>query len=471
MTQPFAVTSNIVKQWDPQLLFTILDNIQDVVIVVDADTTIIYANPAYATIMGIPVQKVLGKRLDVLEPGSINSDVLRTGKIIINEKRYLSSVGIDMIGCSFPLFDQDKIVGCVSIYNNISKVAELNRELERSRSMADYLQDQLSQLEREQALWPFQDMFAANTEMTETLKIAAKVARTNSTVLLQGESGVGKGMLAKEIHRLSLRRNKPLINVNCAAIPDALMESELFGYEEGAFSGAKKGGKLGKFELAHEGTIFLDEIGDMSLNMQSKLLRVLQEKELERVGGVSSIKLDIRVIAATNRDLEVMVKEGSFRQDLYYRLSIVPLLIAPLRERKKDIPLLAQKFLDQFAEKGGRRAFLTPQVTKVLKKHHWPGNIRELQNVMEYAYILHNGLQIELHHLPPYLRPAESSLEENANLEDLLDMKNAVSKLEQELIAEALKKHKNNKSAAIKELGVSRRTFYEKLQKYNVPTE
>ncbi|MEL7568304.1 MAG: sigma 54-interacting transcriptional regulator, partial [Dehalobacterium sp.] len=355
--QSYAVTTNTIKQWDQKLLFKILDNIQDVVMVLDTDTTIVYANESYAKILGVPVQKVLGRRLDMIEPQALAIEVLRSGVPSHNHRDYLSSVGIDTIGGAFPLFEDNKVVGCVSIFYNITEVEELNRELQRTKGVADYLQEQLNQ--REQLPHSFKEFIGENSRLKRILEMAAKVAKANSTVLILGESGVGKEVLARAIHNSSPRKDKPLIKVNCAAIPENLLESELFGYEEGAFSGAKKGGKIGKFELAHNGTIFLDEIGDMNLNMQSKLLRVLQEKELERVGGTKTIKLDIRVIAATNQDLEKMIEEGNFRQDLYYRLSIVPLRLMPLRERKDDILLLTEKFLVHFSEEVGCKLTLS----------------------------------------------------------------------------------------------------------------
>jgi len=270
--------------------------------------------------------------------------------------------------------------------------------------------------------------------------------------------------------------------VNCAAIPETLLESELFGYEEGAFSGARKGGKMGKFELAHEGSIFLDEIGDMSIAMQAKLLRVLQEKDLERVGGNKTIKLDIRVIAATHRDLEKMMEAGTFRSDLYYRLNIVPLFIPPLNERKDDIPELVQKFVSHFSEDMGDNVTISPEVMRIFHHYEWPGNIRELQNVIEHAYIVRDGLQIEVRHLPAYLqlsgtkknspedvRAKKPEIPEEQS--DLNGFKDTVSKLERDLIKTAIINCNNNRSAAIKELGISRKSFYEKIHKYKLDDE
>lgn len=459
-----AVTTNVIKQWDQALLFKILDNIQDVVLVLDSDTTIVYTNEAYAKILGVPVQKVLGRRLDTIEPNAASIEVLRSGVATHNQRYNLSSVSIDTIGSAFPLFEGNKVVGCVSIFKNISEVVALNRELQRTQGVANYLQDQLNK--REQLPLSFKEYVGQNNRLRETLELAAKVARTDSTILIRGESGVGKGVLAKAIHNSSRRKDKPLINVNCAAIPEALLESELFGYDEGAFSGAKKGGKLGKFELAHNGTIFLDEIGDMSLSMQAKLLRVLQERELERVGGNKTIKLNIRVIAATNRDLEKMIQDGGFRLDLYYRLNIVPLHLLPLRERKDDILTLADKFLTQFSEEADCELILSPQVASILQSYDWPGNVRELQNVLEHASVVRSGSQIQVQHLPAYLRPVTDSyqpVEDKPN-----DLKDQVAKVERELIIAALEHCNNNRSNAIKELGISRRAFYAKLRRYNI---
>ncbi|MCL6477563.1 MAG: sigma 54-interacting transcriptional regulator [Peptococcaceae bacterium] len=458
-----AVTTGVIPQWDQKLLFKILDNIHDVVIIIDSDTTIVYANEAYARILGVPVHKVLGRRLDQIEPSALSIEVLRTGETILNRPAYLHSVGIDVVGQSFPLFEGKKIIGCVTIINSVSEVMRLNRELQLTKGVAEYLRERLDQFE--QLPGSFQECVGQNSRLRETLHLAAKVARTDSTVLIRGESGVGKEVLARAIHNHSRRKDKPLIKVNCAAIPEELLESELFGFEDGAFTGARKGGKLGKFELAHGGTIFLDEIGDMSISMQAKILRVLQEKEFERVGGTESIKVNIRVIAATNRDLEKMIEEGTFRRDLYYRLNIVPLFLLPLRERKDDIPALAKYFLAQFSKNIGGDLILSPQTTGLLQSYDWPGNVRELQNVLEHASIICGGNLIEPRHLPAYLNPP--SREDLRAQENIYDLKEAVANLERELITSALA-NSSNRSTAIQALNISRRAFYDKLRRYNI---
>ncbi len=458
-----AVTTSIIPQWNRELLFEILDNIHDVVLVIDSDTTIVYANEAYARILGVPVAKVLGRRLDVIEPDSPTIRMLKKGKPS-RGRDYVESLNINVVGSSFPLYNGKNIIGAVSIFKNITEVVELNRELQQTKGVADYLKEQLEQWEHLPK--SFKEYVGQNSRLKETLVLAAKVARTESTVLILGESGVGKEVLARAVHNSSRRKDKPIIKVNCAAIPEDLIESELFGYEEGAFTGAKKGGKLGKFELAHGGTIFLDEIGDMSHTMQAKLLRVLQEKEFERVGGTKTVKVNIRVIAATNRDLESMIEKGSFRRDLYYRLNIVPLKLTPLRERKDDILELAKTFLHQFSQESGHELILSPQVVRFLEAYDWPGNIRELQNVLEHASIVCSGTSIEIHHLPAHIISTENG---DSGIKDKpYDVKEIVGRMEKELILSALATYNNNRSKAMKALGISRRAFYDKLRKYGI---
>ncbi|AFM00162.1 transcriptional regulator containing PAS, AAA-type ATPase, and DNA-binding domains [Desulfitobacterium dehalogenans ATCC 51507] len=457
-----AVTTEVIPQWDQELLFDILNKISDVVLVLDADTTIVFANEAYAQILGVPVSKVLGRKLSKIEPEAAAIDVLRKGRVRYGQS-YLHSLGIHVIGSTFPLIKNNKVFGSVSIFKNITEVVHLNQELKRTQGVADYLKEQLEQWE--QLPLSFKEYVGQNPRLKETLVLAAKVAKTDSTVLIRGESGVGKEVLARAIHNCSRRKDKPLIKVNCAAIPEALLESELFGYEEGAFTGAKKGGKLGKFELAHSGTIFLDEIGDMSIAMQAKLLRVLQERELERIGGTKTIGVDIRVIAATNCDLETMVEKGTFRSDLFYRLNIVPLFLPPLRERKDDLMVLATTFLGQFSAEFGREMSLSPHVIRVFQAHDWPGNIRELQNVLEHACIVCSGSVIELQHLPGYLI---SQNDIRHHHDRPYDVKETVARVEKEMILTALATYNNNRSQAMKALGISRRAFYDKLRRYGI---
>ncbi|MDA8227866.1 MAG: sigma 54-interacting transcriptional regulator [Desulfitobacterium hafniense] len=458
-----AVTTSFFPRWDPEVLFKILNNIHDVVIVIDLDTTIVFANKAYAKILGVPIAKVIGRRLDIIEPNAKTIEVLRTSESSYCRRSYLNSLRINVVGSTFPLYNGKNIIGCVSIFKNINDVVELNRELDQTKGVADYLKEQLEQ--EEQLPSSFEEYIGQNSRLKKILKLAAKVAKTDSTVLILGESGVGKEVLARVVHNSSSRNKRPMIKVNCAAIPEDLIESELFGYEDGAFTGAKKGGKLGKFELAHKGTIFLDEIGDMSLTMQAKLLRILQEKEFERVGGTRPIKVDIRVIAATNRNLEKMIEQGTFRSDLYYRLNIVPLLLTPLRERKDDILELAKVFLKQFAGELGHEMTLSPQVEKILQSYEWPGNIRELKNILEHASIVCSDEVITSDHLPAHIIPKKirSSVKEKS-----FDIKEIVASVEKDVILSALNACNNNRTDALKALGISRKSFYNKLHQYGI---
>lgn len=273
--------------------------------------------------------------------------------------------------------------------------------------------------------------------------------------------------MAKIIHDNSPRRDGPFVKVNCAAIPDNLLESELFGYAGGAFTGAKKEGKAGKFEMAQGGTIFLDEIGDMDINMQVKILRVIQEREVERIGSNRVISLDVRIVAATNQNLEELIQSGKFRQDLYYRLNVIELDILPLRERREDISLLVHFLMQKMA---GEELDVTPEAMNILYQYDWPGNVRELQNVIEHACILRSSNIVTTHELPVYMRPdiqREAGVQEKPGNYDLKEM---TENLERNLIYEALRKF-SNKSEAIKKLGISRSSFYEKIKKYHIDIE
>lgn len=312
------------------------------------------------------------------------------------------------------------------------------------------------------------DNIISESEIMEHTKQKALIAsKSNSTVLITGESGTGKELFARAIHNHSDRVDNTFVTVNCAAIPDNLLESELFGYEEGAFTGAKKGGKLGKFEIAHKGTIFLDEIGDMSLHLQGKLLRVLQERELDKIGGKSNILIDVRVIAATNKNLVELVAKGQFREDLYYRLNVIPITLPALRQRKDDIPLLIDYMIKEYAHKLNKDVIgIEDDAKKTLIDYSWPGNVRELQNVIEYSINMSNSSLLNLDIIPnniksKYYDEKSNKYEEIRTLEDL----------EKEEISKALNKfkhYKKDKELVAKSLGISRATLYRKLEKYNL---
>ncbi|SHI53720.1 PAS domain S-box-containing protein [Dethiosulfatibacter aminovorans DSM 17477] len=456
------VTREFINKWDDGFLLDILDNISDIVVINDADTAIVYVNKAYEDILGFPAEKAIGKKLCNINPEATAIEVMRMGKASHNIVEQIPNTDVYVVGLSFPIYKDEELMGAVSIFNDVSEVSRLTEELSREREIVKYYK---KQLDKEHLSQCFDEYICANEKTKEVLFLASKVAKTDTTVLIRGESGVGKEVLARAICNDSNRRNQPFIKVNCASIPENLLESELMGYEEGAFTGAKKGGKMGKFELAQGGTIFLDEIGDMNLAMQAKILRVLQEKELERVGGNKTIKLDVRVIAATHRDLEKMIAEGTFRSDLYYRLNVVPLFLPPLRERKDDIILLARSILKRLNAKSGDDVYLASDTMMIVQNYDWPGNIRELNNALEHANIIRDGNMIKARHLPAYIAPASNSRKKDS---DKYNLKLNIEVLEKELIAGSLLRNNNNKSKVIEELGISRRAFYSKLEKYGL---
>ena len=314
--------------------------------------------------------------------------------------------------------------------------------------------------------YEYTNIVARSDKMQAVLALVERVAPSNSTVLIGGESGVGKDLIARAIHEHSQRAKGPFIKINSSAIPETLLESELFGYEKGAFSGAASS-KPGKFELADKGTLFLDEIGDVPAAIQVKLLRVLQEREFERLGGTKTLKVDVRLIAATNRDLRAALEEGTFREDLYYRLNVVAIDIPPLREHKDDVPALANFFLEKFARESGKKiAGITPAAMKILIDHHWPGNVRELQNVIERAVTLSTGTTLDvddIHLDKPRQRVAAETA--SAALPDGMTLE----QWEEEMIREALRKAGGNKSQAARALGLSRNALRYRLSKMGMP--
>ena len=306
-------------------------------------------------------------------------------------------------------------------------------------------------------------MIGQDPQFRNLLSRAVTAARTDATVLIRGENGVGKEGFAKLIHQASPRRNRPFITVNCSAIPESLIESELFGYEEGSFTGAKKGGKLGKFELAQGGTLFLDEVGDMPLLMQSKLLRVLQEGEIEKIGREENVAVDVRIVAATNQPLEELVEQKRFRADLYYRLNVVTLPIPPLRERRGDILPLAYHFLDRYNEKYEKSATLSRGAAQALLSYDWPGNVRQLQNCIESAVILCGQEEIDPTVLP--LGPTARSVEatQPAEVRQYGTLREETIRFEGQLLRAVLEQCGGDRDEAARQLGVSKRTFYRKL--------
>ncbi len=341
----------------------------------------------------------------------------------------------------------------------VKKELNLRRLQEENRSLREELGKR----------YEFKNIVARSPKMQEVLAVVDRVATSNSTVLLGGESGVGKDMIARAIHQHSRRSSGPMVKINCAAIPENLLESELFGYERGAFTGAVAA-KPGKFELADKGTIFLDEIGDVPPSIQVKLLRVLQEREFERLGGTRTLKVDVRLLAATNRDLRAALEQGAFREDLYYRLNVVPVNIPPLREHKEDIPDLVRHFLERFAREAGKSVpGVTPAAMKLLLDFHWPGNVRELENIIERAVAFSTGPQLDAEDIRLDLSPPHRNARAAPEIFPPPGM--SLEQFEDEMIREALRRANGNKSQAARLLGLSRNALRYRLAKIGVPDE
>ena len=315
----------------------------------------------------------------------------------------------------------------------------------------------------------FKDIIGHGTAMRKIFKIVEKVASSDTTIMLNGETGTGKGLIARAIHKASARREQPFIQINCGATPEGLLESEFFGYRRGAFTGATAD-KAGKFEIAHGGTIFLDEIGDMSADLQVKVLRVLEEGEFERVGGNETIKTDARIIAATHRDLEEEVQKGNFREDLFYRLYVIPIMLPTLKERKADIPYLVSHFIEQFADKKNvSRTKFSDDAMAILANYPWPGNVRELKNLIERLVVLHESDEILPEELPEKIRAASSRAVQRKDVSgDGISFNTAVSEFEKALIISALDRTDWVKNRAAQLLKIKRTTLVEKIKRYNL---
>lgn len=364
---------------------------------------------------------------------------------------------------SSPVFDRDgSLIGAISVDRDITATVKLNDELSVTHSK---LQDLKQQVINQSKNLPFSNIKGSSKSINQIKASAAKVAKTDATVLILGESGVGKELFAQAIHESSSRKTKPFVPINCGAIPSPLFESEFFGYDKGSFTGAEKGGKAGKLEEANGGTLFLDELGTMPLDIQVKFLRALQEGEVYRVGGTKPIKVDIRVIAATNSMLEKMVEKGEFREDLYYRLNVVPLHIPSLRERLEDVPELVNVFIEEFSIKYQKEIkVLSNDVIELFSLHHWPGNVRELRNFVERLVVMTDDSVLQASEILSMLPAKEKITLENTPT----TFQDEISLLEKERIKKVLEKTFGNKTLAAKELGFSRVTLYKKIARYGL---
>jgi transcriptional regulator with PAS, ATPase and Fis domain len=447
-----------------KMLEVALDNAYEGLIITDPDGLVLRVNHVYATFLGKSQAELIGRNVtDVVENTRMHI-VGKSGKAEIAQIQKIN--GHEMICHRIPILDQGKVVAVIGKVM-FQDVNDLFAMIDRFRKLKKELEFYKNELNKSMgAKYSFDNIFGCSPELEQVKVLGKRVARSDTTVLLQGESGTGKELFAHAIHIGSNRASGPFIKVNCAAIPETLMESELFGYKEGAFTGAQKKGKKGKFALADHGTIFLDEISELPTQMQVKLLRVLQEKEIEPVGGEQTEPVDVRIVAASNRDLAVMVENGGFRHDLYYRLNVVRLHIPPLRERQSDIPILTEMILKQLEKETGIPVEgLDDDAAKIFMNYSWPGNVRELRNILEQTIYVKSGNVISRQDLPRTMIKGADGSDTPAQTRTL---KYQLGQVEEELIRRAIQEEKGDKLAAAARLGISKSSLYAKIDQYEI---
>ncbi|WP_078664899.1 sigma 54-interacting transcriptional regulator [Carboxydocella sporoproducens] len=440
-----------------QWLKTIIDHAFDGIVALNQEREITVFNPAAEKILGLPREKVLSRSADTLVSTLLPAPLLMDGTE--ETEKVLRLGDAQIVFNRVPIMVEGQNIGMVITFQDVTRVQRLEQRIRKEL----YNKGLISRFN-------FDDIVYCSSIMEKTIERAKQFGRTDSTVLIIGESGTGKELFAHSMHAISDRRKGPFVAINCAALPENLLESELFGYEEGAFTGARKGGKPGLFELAHGGTIFLDEIGKISLNLQARLLRVLQEKEVRRVGGDRIIPVDVRVISAANEDLNRAVQNGEFRSDLYFRLNVLNLKIPPLRERKEDIPVLINHFLNKFNRKFDKKVTSIPSYLKELMlSYSWPGNVRELENIIERYVILEQNNQaskeLECYFKETFQQPDRSEV--NCWQGDTITVREGtLEEMELEIIRKLDAKMNGNRTLLAQKLGISRTTLWKKLKEF-----
>ncbi|KKM11173.1 hypothetical protein SY88_09950 [Clostridiales bacterium PH28_bin88] len=446
-------------------LETILETAYEGIIVVDPDGIVTMFNRAYEDFLGIKREEVIGRHVTEVIENTRMHIVVKTGVPEIGLKQKI--MGQEMVVQRIPIFEDNRIIGAVGkvMFKDVKDLRAMAERLHALESKVEYYETELKKIRGSK--YTFDHIVGTSGKMLAVKNMALKAAQGHSNVLITGESGTGKELLAHAIHHASPRASGPFIRLNCAAIPQDLLEAELFGYEEGAFTGARKRGKPGKFELANRGTIFLDEIGDMPLPMQAKILRVLQEKEIERVGGVETLKVDVRVVAATNKDLQELVEQKLFRNDLFYRLNVITLAIPPLRERNEDIPILAQYWLEKLCDEmgiPGKR--FAPEALEYFRAYQWRGNVREMINTVERLVNTVDKTVIEGQDLPAGITGWNQAERDTPAARGTLEK--SLCDTERSSLLEAMEKAGGNKTVAARILGIHRSTLYDKLHKYGL---
>ena len=446
-----------------------IENSYDAVAIVDRESRLLLVNPAFERVMGLTKAEVQGRKISDLVAEGVSDTgaslkVIETGKpatVIINTKS-----GKQVLSTGIPVFDHDGNIA--RIFCNLRDVTELNGLKERFEQSQKLISKYLVELHEIKKIETMKYFIARSRQMKQVLETAYRLARFDTTVLLLGESGVGKDLVARIIHEASLRMETgTFVKINCGAIPEDLLESELFGYKGGAFTGASREGKPGYFEVADKGTLFLDEIGDLPVRLQVKILSAIQDQEIIRVGDVNKKKVDVRIIAATNQDLEKMVKIGKLREDLYYRLNVVPIQIPPLRERKDEIPFLLAYYVDKYNEKYKVHHRLSKEVTDTLSLYRWPGNVRELANLVEHLIVVTNETVLKPEHLPVKYVSGTRERAEDVLLGRLpRSLREEVDRFEGQIIKKVLSQTANYEEAAHL-LGISLSTLTRKMRTVN----
>lgn len=444
----------------------ILGNLHEAVCVINTSGIVTFWNASAEKLYDIKEKEIVGSHIEKFFPNALLLKAMRERSTFENLK-HKPKVESDVIISAIPLIYNGELIGAVSTDRDLNEITNLYMELDREKTKVEILKQQMKEITQDKYF--FGKIIGKSKALIDAMIIAKQVAKTDASVLITGESGTGKEVFSRAIHQESDRKGD-FIPVNCSAIPSNLLESELFGYVEGAFTGAYKKGRAGKFELANGGTLFLDEIGDMPLLMQAKLLRVLQDGIVYRVGSGKPIKVDARIIAATNKDLQQLMEEGKFREDLYYRLNVVSILIPPLRERKEDIPELINDFITEFSEKNNKgKLKISPDAMKTLSNYYWKGNIRELKNTIERLVILSNGNMIESKDIPAeILSSVNMPSFIGLDTDNTFNLKKAVEDFEKNIILEALATVKGNKAQAAELLNIKRSTLYYKLNLYGL---
>jgi PAS domain S-box-containing protein len=439
---------------------SLLDQLNEGVLIADHNCIVRYVNPRYTAITGVNFDTIVSKHIRDVRPHALLPGVVENKKSI--EGVYRREGKVEYIVNISPIFINNKIVGGLSIVLDITKVKKMAKELDKSISQLRRMKSSLKGFFP--ARYTFSDILGKSSSIMQAKEIAIKVAQSDSNVLISGESGTGKEMFSHAIHHESSRRKNTFIPVNCAAISPSLLESELFGYSEGAFTGAKKGGKIGLLELANNGTVFLDEIGDMNVQQQAKILRVLEDKRFMKVGGTTEKELDIRVISSTNKDLESLTRKKLFREDLYYRLNALQLNIPPLRKRLDDIPVITNSLLDKLAQEGSKRIKISDEALELLQLYPYPGNVRELKHVIEYSFLMSDEI-ITPEHLPSRL--VNGIRDNSESYHEILSLEDSLKAYEEKMIRIALSRFGTTlkgKRKASHALGISLSTLYSKLK-------